>query len=204
MLYWQRQFMSFTLPPDFVAYEEDPAAATKLLADQPYLHVPTRLARRSDSAATQPTTTRAAAYQDTAMLAHGFPGAPGLGGQIFMHEMRTPSGKRRLAIVRYLPEQDVFTPSMVISYNLTVTVVTPATAFSLPVARRQEDPVDVTSGWQSNPPNVRMYAGQPDPNDPSHFTIRYQMWGQEDIVDGRLDDRERITLTQRHMPQRPR
>jgi hypothetical protein len=59
----------------------------------------------------------------------------------------------------------------------------------------------VTSGFPPHPPNVRIFAGQPDPGDPSHFTIRYQMWGQEDIVDGRLDDHERITLTQRHMPE---
>jgi hypothetical protein len=48
-----------------------------------------------------------------------------------------------------------------------------------------------------------MYAGQPDPADPSHFTIRYQMWGQEDVLDGRLDDNDNVTLTPRHSPQMP-
>jgi hypothetical protein len=48
-----------------------------------------------------------------------------------------------------------------------------------------------------------VYAGQPDPDDPAHFTIRYQMWGQEDVLDGRLLDNDRITSTPRDMPQEP-
>jgi hypothetical protein len=197
----QRRCMSFTLPADFVAYEEDPLAAAALLAREPQSYAPYRLARQRGSVATQPAPTRAAMYQDTTLLAQHFPGAPGLGGQILLHELQTPSGKRRLVMVRYHPEKDTFTPAMVVGYNVDVTIVTPATAFSLPVARRQDDPIDVTSGFPPHPPNVRIFAGQPDPGDPSHFTIRYQMWGQEDIVDGRLDDHERITLTQRHMPE---
>lgn len=33
---------------------------------------------------------------------------------------------------------------------------------------------------------IRFFAGQPDPNDPSHFTIRYVMNGNEGIIDGNL------------------
>jgi hypothetical protein len=47
-------------------------------------------------------------------------------------------------------------------------------------------------------------AGQPDPVDPSHFTIRYQMWGQDDVLDGRLNDDDSVTLTPRHAPTEPR
>jgi hypothetical protein len=50
---------------------------------------------------------------------------------------------------------------------------------------------------------VRIYAGQPDPNDPSHFTIRYQMWGKEDILDGRLGNDDQVTLTPRNRPTEP-
>ena len=50
----------------------------------------------------------------------------------------------------------------------------------------------------------RVYAGQVDPNDPSHFTIRYQIWGQEDIVDGRLDNTGKLTLKQRNPPKPPK
>jgi hypothetical protein len=48
-----------------------------------------------------------------------------------------------------------------------------------------------------------MFSGQPDPNDPSHFTIRYQMWGKEDVLDGRLGDDDQVTLTPRHLPTEP-
>jgi hypothetical protein len=45
-----------------------------------------------------------------------------------------------------------------------------------------------------------IFAGQPDPNDPAHFTIRYRIWGQEDVLDGRLLDNDRVTLTARKQP----
>lgn len=61
--------------------------------------------------------------------------------------------------------------------------------------------LDVLSGWPRHPPLVRMYAGQADAHDPSHFTIHYQMWGQEDVLDGKLDDQDQITLTPRHSPE---
>jgi hypothetical protein len=31
---------------------------------------------------------------------------------------------------------------------------------------------------------IRFFAGQPDPNDPSHFTLRYELSGQPGIIDG--------------------
>jgi hypothetical protein len=61
-------------------------------------------------------------------------------------------------------------------------------------------PFDLPNHQPRVPPNIRIYAGQADPADPSHFTIRYQMWGQEDILDGRLDGHDNVTLTPRHPP----
>lgn len=55
----------------------------------------------------------------------------------------------------------------------------------------------------SHPPHIRIFAGQRDPNDPSRFTVRYQVWAQEDIIDGRMDDKGMITLTPRKMPAQP-
>jgi len=51
---------------------------------------------------------------------------------------------------------------------------------------------------------VRVYAGQPDRDDPSHFTIRYQMWGQEDVLDGWLQDNDGVRLVPRHLPEWPK
>ena len=35
---------------------------------------------------------------------------------------------------------------------------------------------------------LRFFAGQPDPNDPTHFTIRYQIDGRDGVIDGWLKD----------------
>jgi hypothetical protein len=59
---------------------------------------------------------------------------------------------------------------------------------------------DVEVMFPTTPPQVRIYAGQVDPADASHFTIRYEMWGQTDVLDGRLDNNDGITLRQRSQP----
>jgi len=50
------------------------------------------------------------------------------------------------------------------------------------------------------PTRGRIYAGQPDPKDPSHFTICYVVDGQPCILDGRLDDNDAVTLTRHGEP----
>jgi hypothetical protein len=47
---------------------------------------------------------------------------------------------------------------------------------------------------------LRFYAGQPDPVDDSHFTIRYAVNGQEGIIDGWLDPMSRVVLKVRDGP----
>jgi hypothetical protein len=47
---------------------------------------------------------------------------------------------------------------------------------------------------------VRMHAGQPDPNDESHFTIELEVDGQRRVLDGRLTTKDQITLTARTGP----
>ena len=49
-------------------------------------------------------------------------------------------------------------------------------------------------------PAMRVYAGQIDPNNPSHFTIRYEAWGQQDVLDCWLDDRDEVTYKPRNFP----
>jgi len=44
---------------------------------------------------------------------------------------------------------------------------------------------------------VRIYEGQPDPGDATHFTIDYDLNGQRGTIDGNLDDHEWVTFTPR-------
>lgn len=54
------------------------------------------------------------------------------------------------------------------------------------------------SGPSSNPAdtqNLRFYAGQPDPADAAHFTIKYDLRNGSGIIDGRLnEDGETVAL----------
>ena len=53
------------------------------------------------------------------------------------------------------------------------------------------------------PPNLRIYAGQADPADASHFTFDYEEWGQRDTVDGWLEADDTVTLRVRRSPVPP-
>jgi len=44
---------------------------------------------------------------------------------------------------------------------------------------------------------LRVFAGQPDPADPSHFTIRYHLNGREAFIDGWLDPGQKVRLVDR-------
>jgi hypothetical protein len=39
-----------------------------------------------------------------------------------------------------------------------------------------------------------MYAGQHDPDDPAHFTIKYEIDNVPGIIDGRLEADDTVTL----------
>ena len=204
LLYWQRQCLNDRPGEKEVVYEEEPSAAGRLLALSPeYAAYP--LARQAPPGTPPPV--NAAARVPACWTRFGAaispPAAgPTPGAVVFLHERVSPAGNRRLVMVRYFPERDTFTSGFISGYNFDFEVVTPATLSRPPVAAAPRlYMIDVLSGWPRHPPMVRVYAGQPDARDPSHFTIRYQMWGQEDVLDGKLDDQDQITLTPRRPPQ---
>jgi len=204
VLYWQRQCLNYRPGANDIVYEEEPLAAKTLLArGADYTAYP--LARQPPPAA--PTPVNAAAFIPACWtrfqtLSITSPAMPTPGAVVFLHERVSPAGNRRLVMVRYFPEPHTFTSGFINGYNFDFEVLTPATWRTPPRAAAPRYYLfDVLSGWPRHPPLVRMYAGQADAHDPSHFTIRYQMWGQEDVLDGKLDDHDQITLTPRHPPQ---
>jgi hypothetical protein len=60
-----------------------------------------------------------------------------------------------------------------------------------------------TTSWENgtidiDPKQVmRFFAGQPDPNNPSHFTIAYEVDGRRELLDGLLHDDDSVTLEPR-------
>jgi hypothetical protein len=159
----------------------------------------------------QPTTVQAAAFYPQCWRALGtiarWPiagllgvGHGGNGAIIFLHERMSSAGHRRLVSVSYAPDTDSFVPG----YNYVASATTPATWSGQRTAPRPWiTEFQSTSRTPRHPPLVRVFAGQLDLSDRAHFTIRYQMWGQEDVLDGRLRDDDWITLTPRQPPEWP-
>ena len=48
--------------------------------------------------------------------------------------------------------------------------------------------------------HLRIYAGQPDPADPAHFTIRYALDGLQGTMEGRVEGSAGIRITVKDGP----
>lgn len=118
-------------------------------------------------------------------------------GVLFMHERISPGGNRRLVVIRYLANASGTRPESFLGYNFDPRVFIPGN-LSVPAIAV---PRDITPGGLSSDasplPPLKIFAGQPDANDASRFTIRFLADGAERVVDGELDDQDRITLTLR-------
>jgi hypothetical protein len=203
ILYWQHQCLQFSLSPDTVVYEEDPTEAAALLAGNPKYHPYPVQRRSSQQAAPSSATAAALGVSGWNNLASVLPRSyspltnPAV---IFLHERISPAGHCRLVCVRYGPQRDTFNAEFYQGFNCDTFTVTPGTWTQPPTYTPQGWMVDILTGWPRKPPLVRIFAGQPDPNDPAHFTIRYRMWGQDDVLDGRLLDNDQVALTPRKEP----
>ena len=161
VLWWQRTCMAYAQPADRVVYTDTPHEAAQLQKSGDYLRF------YSGGAAFL---RDLPAYQGLSAEV-GY--AAGSGGAIaFMHERTDEKGRRRMVVV-YVDQAAL----------LKATVYVPATVSSrgkwVP-ARNQRD---FSSGLLVS---RRIFAGQPDPNDPSAFTIRYDAGGIPRTVRGRL------------------
>lgn len=208
-VYWQRQCLNYTAAPDQVVYEEEPTAAARLLAGNPLC---TRRTSRNPVIAGEPLPPKPAVLRpgcwqslcDTLTTAGRPTYSPLDAAIVFLHERTAPNGERYLVCVDYYRDGGAFQPVWIAGFNCTPIAVVPGTLTHLPRTVPFGYDIDVISGYPKQPPNTRIYAGQPDPADPSHFTIRYEMWGKEDAIDGRIDNTGHIILQQRHIPDWPR
>jgi hypothetical protein len=200
--------LQFSASPEQVAYEEDPAEVKKLLALGPEYsaYAVNRTESKDPGMAFS-----AAAYVPKCWTKFGALSGPRYqpwagtqyGSIVFLHERISPAGHRRLVAVRYQPETNTFNPQFIAGFNCDAQVITPATARTAPVNVTPAYAIDVISTWPKVPPKVRMYCGQIDPANVSHFTIRYEFWGKHDTLDGYLEDNDYITLKERKIPMPP-
>jgi hypothetical protein len=181
LLYWQRQCMNFSLPPNTVVYEGEPtnAAQTAALAPQCW---------RS--------------FCDT-NNSHWVGGGRNTAVG-FLGERISPAGHRRLICATLTPSRDVL-PAFIMKIDCIAVAATPATwTDTARLSMLGVGGVQLPIQFAAQPPLIRIFAGQPDPKDASHFTIRFQIGGQEDVIDGWLRDSDSLTLRPRYLPQRLR
>jgi hypothetical protein len=206
VMYWQRQCVNDAPAAGTVVYEEDAVeAGTLLKSGRDFFAY--AIARGPAGTSKVDAAARVPEYWWKlegllALRAAGVArGGPGYGAVVYLGERVSPGGKRRLICVRYQAGVSTFAAAWVAGFDYHPTVLTRAEwdgsggtpsygmwAFS------------VLSGWPQHEVKVRMYAGQADAKDRSHFTIRYFMWGQEDTLDGYLGDDQQVTLRPRKPP----
>jgi hypothetical protein len=196
LLYWQHRCLTYTPPPGQVVYDrpDDPPVTVVLRGC-----VPTRqfAAGSPGTAAPVPKCwaelSAAAGWAPGTSPSTGPAGAAGPAGRpiAFLHERRTPAGRRRLVVLWYDPDPIDGNPASGFAGLDAAVMVRPATW------DRPSDEVSLTPSSLSGTfgivqwrPAFRLYAGEPDPADESHFTLRYEAGGEAGTIDGWLKDPE--------------
>jgi len=197
--YWERRCLGFSISPDTVAYEEDPARAAALWKAMGTTGDFTTLTdgqtKQLLSVSLRPRAQwEASLNPSSALYQHG---------SLFLGARRARGGAERLICVH----ADAF-----MSYrrgqprlygadapDLTAQVIRPATPW-----RDGQALADLrlnVGGFLAHPfGTLRFYAGQPDPNDDSHFTIDYQSPAGRGTIDGWLQRDDTIKMQMRGNP----
>ncbi len=182
LLKWQERCLTYAAPATEPVYDNDPAEAKRLLT------LPrTYLADPRDGA-----TFRLPIEWIQFYMAAGF--GPQSSGTVFLHQRSTPRGQRRLVAIDL-----VFNP---LSHERIITmserVLVPATPLRGPRAEPSTIRGDGLLIPVSPTDRLRVFAGQPDPNDASHFTIEYDLNGTRHVLDGWLVDEATIKIEERN------
>jgi hypothetical protein len=184
MLYWQHRCLTYSAPADQVVYEEDSNTSSKLLVKPEYVAA---ASARGGSPVAVFVPSCARSFGKFFRTAWMFGGGRAV---LFMHERRTTSGTRALAIVQHEPIDPAAVPFWPV-LGLSSVSVHPASVRGqpVPVIPSLIAAAGGGLGFRNTPvEGLRFYAGQVDPMDESHFTIRYELIGGSGTIDGWLVD----------------
>lgn len=172
----QERLMNSTDGPDVITYAEDTGVSQKLLASDPH-YVPIG---------------RGACYvQDALRDVDRVPGVYFGNGPptLFVHGLRSPDGTRMLVTVPLMALED--------AEDLRADVFVAATDDEPGLYRRSESQL-VLRRWPDE--HITFMAGQPDPADASHFTIRYRIGDRTGTIDGWLTNGATVRMQVRDGP----
>ncbi len=189
-LYWQRACTNFALEDDWVAYEEDAIAAGELAkvtgADRKNSWNDSEYFTITDGASSKLLgcyLVPRCATELQSLIGGGAPSGP----VVFLHSRRAKNGASRLvqvelSLIGRTLRKDADAKNVADDQVLKIQVIKPAGLFS-------DAQLQKTSGWWhrglSETPfgKLRVFAGQPDLADDSHFTIVYH----DELAHGTLD-----------------
>ena len=125
-------------------------------------------------------------------------------GTAFLHERRTSFGARRLVAVEVVPDPSTLGAPWAWHEFLGVSasVIRAGTLTSRPTELSNSRSTVDLGGFSFSDPSksgtyLRIYAGQIDPEDASHFTIAYWLQGNTGTIDGWLLDDDTVKLERR-------
>jgi hypothetical protein len=182
LLYHQRQCLRYTAPPDQVVFDSNPARVAQLSGDPNYV-IWRGCAFRKPPGNWPPIL--AAATGGVRI------GAPA-GATLFLHELKA-GGQSRLVMLERTVAADE-SPYFIAGYDVQPHALIPAT-FRNPHVTELQFPMDIDVIDGMGPHDIRIYAGQPDPADASHFTVRYESQGQTHTAHGYLRADGHVYLT---------
>lgn len=103
---------------------------------------------------------------------------------VFLHGRTSPSGDRRILSIE--ADQRTIPPIFdTLRWHFRI-VVPDSLRGPTDTGFVPDDPLSIAAD--------RIYAGQPDPSDPSHFTFDYEYAGHRRRVDGWLQDGDKLRL----------
>ena len=176
----QKKLMNFSLPPNTVVVSSDLIGEHGLLSRPGYQ-------LQSPGVFAPATATSLIALNPTAQPRWGQ-----VGSTVFLHRLRAAGQSWRLLSVA-LQRSVAFDPDNGQSMWLEPVVQIPAT---LSLGSRLETLSEYGRAALKIPTTApfRLYAGQPDPNDESHFTICYEHSGMKDAIDGFILSNDSVKL----------
>jgi hypothetical protein len=172
--YYERRAMTYTMPPDFLVYESDPEKLPSY-GRKRYVH-----SLHAGAPAWPWDAIRGYDFGETVLFLHG----------------RTAPGGTPKRVCVYLPSGHFK------GWNASTGVHGLRFALRYDVAGKDDGVaagLDIP-GWSgdaaADPHYLRFFAGQPDPNDASRFTIRYELDGVgQGTIEGLLQPDDTVKLT---------
>lgn len=189
LLYWQNKALNYSGPADQIVFDDSPDAFKGL--EQPSEIVPL-----SDG---QGRVALAAKRFFTVLFHWGLYRHDS--ATLFLHGRKNSLGRVRLVRVTGLgtfKTRYIDGSPPVKTFMVSADVYQPGALFSDPLELQELGPHLASFDFQSADQPLRVFAGQSQLNDPSHFSIACEIGGKRFVIDGWLLDDDTVKLAMRH------